>query len=111
MDKTIQRLVRPNILNLAPYTCARNEYTGEARAWLDANENSLIDGLNRYPDPYNWKSRSDFRNCAAYPPTIYFSAWAAMSALTFAIVCSAAPARIMWWLSTLLTACTRCVPT
>lgn len=51
MDKTIQRLVRPNILNLAPYTCARNEYTGEARAWLDANENSLIDGLNRYPDP------------------------------------------------------------
>lgn len=51
MDKTIERLVRPNILNLAPYTCARNEYTGEARAWLDANENSLIDGLNRYPDP------------------------------------------------------------
>ena len=51
MDKTIQRLVRPNILNLAPYTCARNEYTGEACAWLDANENSLIDGLNRYPDP------------------------------------------------------------
>lgn len=51
MDKTIERLVRPNILNLAPYTCARNEYTGEARAWLDANENSLIDRLNRYPDP------------------------------------------------------------
>lgn len=51
MDKQIERLVRPNILNLAPYTCARNEYTGEARAWLDANENSLIDGLNRYPDP------------------------------------------------------------
>lgn len=51
MDKQIERLVRPNILNLAPYTCARNEYTGEARAWLDANENSLIGGLNRYPDP------------------------------------------------------------
>ncbi len=47
----LQELVRPNILNLAPYTCARNEYSGEARAWLDANENSRIEGLNRYPDP------------------------------------------------------------
>lgn len=48
---TLERLVRPNILRLTPYTCARNEYTGDARAWLDANENSRIDGLNRYPDP------------------------------------------------------------
>ncbi len=48
---TIEELVRPNIRNLSPYTCARNEFTGEARAWLDANENSLITGLNRYPDP------------------------------------------------------------
>jgi histidinol-phosphate aminotransferase len=48
---TLQQLVRPNILALEPYTCARNEYSGEARAWLDANENSMISGLNRYPDP------------------------------------------------------------
>ncbi len=48
---TLNELVRPNILNLTPYTCARNEYTGEAHAWLDANENSRINGLNRYPDP------------------------------------------------------------
>lgn len=48
---TLQQLVRPNIWSLKPYTCARNEYTGEARAWLDANENSRIDGYNRYPDP------------------------------------------------------------
>ena len=48
---TLDSLVRPNILRLLPYTCARNEYTGEALAWLDANENSRIDGLNRYPDP------------------------------------------------------------
>jgi histidinol-phosphate aminotransferase len=47
----LESLVRPNIWRLEPYTCARNEYTGEARAWLDANENSRIDGLNRYPDP------------------------------------------------------------
>lgn len=51
MESSIKRLVRPNILALQPYTCARNEYSGEARAWLDANENSMIAGLNRYPDP------------------------------------------------------------
>ncbi len=44
--KPLNQLIRPNILNLEPYTCARNEYTGEARAWLDANENSRIDGFN-----------------------------------------------------------------
>lgn len=49
--KPLNQLIRPNILSLEPYTCARNEYTGEARAWLDANENSRIDGFNRYPDP------------------------------------------------------------
>lgn len=51
MESSIKRLVRPNILALQPYTCARNEYSGEARVWLDANENSMIAGLNRYPDP------------------------------------------------------------
>ena len=52
---SLKELVRPNIWNLEPYTCARNEFTGEARAWLDANENSRIDGLNRYPDPLQWE--------------------------------------------------------
>ena len=48
---TLKDLVRPNIWNLSPYTCARNEFTGEALAWLDANENSRICQYNRYPDP------------------------------------------------------------
>ncbi len=48
---TLQELIRPNILKLTPYTCARNEFTGEALAWLDANENSRITKYNRYPDP------------------------------------------------------------
>lgn len=67
MDQTIKRLVRPNILNLAPYTCARNEYTGEARAWLDANENSLIDGLNRYPDPLQLKVKERLAELRGVP--------------------------------------------
>ena len=48
---TLKELVRPNIWNLKPYTCARDEFSGEAQAWLDANENSIITEYNRYPDP------------------------------------------------------------
>ncbi len=42
--------VRQNILNLSPYQSARNEFTGEAAVFLDANENPF-GTLNRYPDP------------------------------------------------------------
>ena len=72
MDRTIERLVRPNILNLAPYTCARNEYTGEARAWLDANENSLIDGLNRYPDPLQLEVKARLSELRGVPSDMIF---------------------------------------
>ena len=37
----IERLVRPNIRNLVPYSSARDEFHGEAKVFLDANENSL----------------------------------------------------------------------
>jgi histidinol-phosphate aminotransferase len=47
----INQLVRPNILKLKPYSCARDEYKGEARAYLDANENPYNGPYNRYPDP------------------------------------------------------------
>jgi histidinol-phosphate aminotransferase len=49
------KLVRPNILNLTPYSTARDEYTGPLGIFLDANENPYPDGedggFNRYPDP------------------------------------------------------------
>jgi len=47
----LQDLVRPNIFNLKPYSCARDEFKGEASAYLDANENPLNAPYNRYPDP------------------------------------------------------------
>ena len=50
MDLT--KLVRKNILALAPYSTARDEYQGELDIYLDANENPFNDGYNRYPDPY-----------------------------------------------------------
>ncbi len=45
-------LVRPNILALKPYSCARDEFKGrEASVFLDANENPYNTPYNRYPDP------------------------------------------------------------
>ena len=52
----IDTLIRENIKKLAPYSSARDEFTGEAKVFLDANENSLGSPLtkwyNRYPDPH-----------------------------------------------------------
>lgn len=47
----IQSLVRPNIRSLIPYSSARDEFSGSARIYLDANENPFNSPLNRYPDP------------------------------------------------------------
>jgi len=47
----LNELVRPNIVELKPYSCARDEFQGEASAYLDANENPLNAPWNRYPDP------------------------------------------------------------
>lgn len=47
----LQKLVRKNIWNLKPYSCARDEFQGEASVFLDANENPNDTGFNRYPDP------------------------------------------------------------
>ena len=48
----LQELVRPNIVRLTPYSCARNEFNGmNAHVFLDANENPYNANLNRYPDP------------------------------------------------------------
>ncbi|MBR6997436.1 MAG: histidinol-phosphate transaminase [Prevotella sp.] len=50
--KPLQQIIRPNILALAPYSSARNEYAGhEAHVFLDANENPYGAPMNRYPDP------------------------------------------------------------
>ncbi|WP_025761555.1 histidinol-phosphate transaminase [Dyadobacter tibetensis] len=52
----LKDILRPHIANLAPYSSARDEYTGKVGVFLDANENpigSVSDHCyNRYPDPY-----------------------------------------------------------
>lgn len=52
MKKSLTYLLRPNILNLLPYSSARDEFSGSASVFLDANENPFETGFNRYPDPY-----------------------------------------------------------
>ncbi len=48
----INQMTRKNIRDLIPYSSARNEFSGLANIWLDANENPNDTQLNRYPDPY-----------------------------------------------------------
>lgn len=47
----LERILRKNIANLKPYSSARDEFTGEAMVFLDANENPFNSPYNRYPDP------------------------------------------------------------
>jgi histidinol-phosphate aminotransferase len=47
-----EQLLRNNIRQLKPYSSARDEYSGEAAVFLDANENPFNAPYNRYPDPY-----------------------------------------------------------
>ena len=52
----LENLIRENIKKLVPYSSARDEFSGDAKVFLDANENSLGSPLtkwyNRYPDPH-----------------------------------------------------------
>lgn len=48
----LEKLVRPNIWKLSPYSCARDEFKGRpASVSLDANESPYNNSVNRYPDP------------------------------------------------------------
>ncbi len=56
MSFDLDKLVRENIRQLSRYSSARDDFKGEAKIFLDANENSLgsplIKWYNRYPDPH-----------------------------------------------------------
>lgn len=53
--KTLNELVRKNILELKAYSSARDEFSGTADIYLDANENPYPSEFNRYPDPLQRK--------------------------------------------------------
>ena len=64
-------LIRENIKKLVPYSSARDEFKGEAKIFLDANENSLGSPLkkwyNRYPDPHQLKLKEKLSSIKAVP--------------------------------------------
>jgi histidinol-phosphate aminotransferase len=71
MSFDINKLVRENIKKLVPYSSARDEFTGRADIFLDANENSLGSPLpknyNRYPDPHQWKIKQKLAEIKGVP--------------------------------------------
>lgn len=68
----INSLVRENIKKLVPYSSARDEFKGEAKIFLDANENSIGSPLtkwyNRYPDPLQWELKKKISGIKGVPP-------------------------------------------
>jgi len=51
--KDPKKYIRRNILELEPYSTARDEFKGgDISVWIDANESPYDNGVNRYPDPH-----------------------------------------------------------
>jgi len=63
----INNLLRKNIASLKPYSSARDEYTGEAMVFLDANENPFNHPYNRYPDPLQRAVKQKISNLKIIP--------------------------------------------
>lgn len=68
---TINQLIRPIIRELAPYSSARDEFTGKEGVFLDANENPF-GTLNRYPDPYQSKLKQELAKLKNVQPNTIF---------------------------------------
>lgn len=67
--KSIKDLVRPCIYALKPYSCARDEFNGEASVFLDANENPMNGPYNRYPDPLQLKLKEKISKIKGVKPS------------------------------------------
>jgi histidinol-phosphate aminotransferase len=67
----INQLIRENIKKLVPYSSARDEFSGSANIFIDANENSLgspiIPNYNRYPDPHQVKIKERLTQIKGVP--------------------------------------------
>lgn len=67
----MERFVRKSILELTPYSSARDEFKGNDAVFLDANENPFGD-LNRYPDPYQTRLKSEISKIKEIAPENIF---------------------------------------
>lgn len=69
----IESLIRENIRNLAPYSTARDEYSGNLGIYLDANENPFDSGINRYPDPHQRSLKERLAQIKGVSPSMIFT--------------------------------------
>jgi histidinol-phosphate aminotransferase len=67
----IEKLVRPNILRMEPYSSARHEFKGVASIYLDANE-SPYGIYNRYPDPNQLELKAKISAIKSVAPSNIF---------------------------------------
>ena len=71
--KSLEQLVRSNIWSLAPYSSARDEYSGkEAHVFLDANENPYNNPYGRYPDPLQRELKEQIAKLKGVPANMIF---------------------------------------
>lgn len=65
----LNKLVRPNIAGLKPYSSARDEYqaNGQEMIFLDANENPFQTDVNRYPDPQQRNLKAELSKLKQIP--------------------------------------------
>lgn len=68
----IKKLVRKNVLQMKPYSSARDEFKGDAEVFLDANENPNPSPYNRYPDPLQWEIKRRLSTIKEIPPDQIF---------------------------------------
>ena len=70
---SLDKLVRPNIWKLSPYSSARDEYSGkEAHVFLDANENPYNGPYNRYTDPLQREVKQMLKKVKGVPEEMIF---------------------------------------
>jgi len=69
----LENKIRKNIKGLKPYASARDEFSGEADIYLDANENPFPNGKNRYPDPHQRLLRGKLSELKGVAPTMIFT--------------------------------------
>ena len=76
MEFNAETLVRENIKQMKAYSSARDEFSGEASIFLDANENSFGSPLpvnyNRYPDPLQAALKEKISQIKGLPPKNIF---------------------------------------
>jgi histidinol-phosphate aminotransferase len=72
MSFDLNKTARKSILSLTPYSSARDEFSGQAKVYLDANENPYNTKYNRYPDPMQLGLKSLISALRNLPPEHIF---------------------------------------